>query len=251
MTSVTLARFEKSSRVFTFVDSYKACLSNDHDNCHQIESYMTGLILQMNSHADEPTGWSFASWRKGTNTACNLVGANAIMLEYALTRDDTDIVNRLLEKASALGWAFFLIDTETKSGNTLTIVFPLTSLVNQKQYARLASILAEELDEYRMELGSLAATHIVQVHRTTTPAVIPGECMDPEAEIKRTAKMYQRLNARKFEGPRPLGKLASLATAEPQFIEDDMFSWPITPAEQRIMDADALLRRIGVNLEQE
>ncbi|WP_288484722.1 hypothetical protein [uncultured Novosphingobium sp.] len=248
MIPVTLTRFEKSSRAFTNVDSYKACLSSEHDNCHSIESYMTGLIIQLHNHHDEPTGWSFAQWRKGTNIASNLVGANAIMLEYAMPRDDTAIVSRLHEKASELGWAFFLIDTETKSGNTISIVFPLTSQINPKQYARLASILAEQLDEYRMELGSLAATHIVQVHRTSTPVVFPGECLDPEREIKRTAKSYQRLNARKFEGSRPAGKAATQNTNEPQFVEDDLFSWPVTAAEQRAMDADALLRSIGVNL---
>lgn len=249
MTPITLTRFEKSSRCFTVIDSYKACLSNHDDNCAPIQSYMDGLTRQLWNHADEPTGWSFATWRRGTNLSSNLIGANAIMLEYALKRDDTEIVERLHDKAQRLGWAFFLIDTEAKSGNTITIVFPLTGQVTQAQYARLASILAEELDEYGMEHGCLAATHIVQVHRSTTPAVFQGTPLDPEREIKRTANLYQRLNARKYEGARPVGKPTTQSEATPTAIEDGLFCWFETPRERAQQEAFAIMARHGLHCE--
>lgn len=245
MTPVTLSRFEKSARCYTYVDSYKACLDSSDHNCHSIQGYMNGLVAQIISHVDEPTGWSFAEWRKGTNLSSNLVGVNAVMLEYAMSRDDTDIINRLHDKAQKLGWAFFLIDTETRSGNTLTIVFPLTSSINQAQYARLASILAEELDEYGMEHGCLAATHIIQVHRTTTPVVFQGTPMNPEREIKRTAKMYQRLNARKFEGTRPVSLHVTQSGSEAQAIEDGLFVFFETPAEKTQREALEVMARFG------
>ena len=245
MTTVTLSRFEKPARCFTGVDTYKACLSNADENCAPIQGYMDGLIRQLHNHADEPTGWSFASWRKGTNVASNLIGANAIMLEYALSRDDSEIVQRLHDRAEDLGWAHFLIDTEAKSGNTITIVFPLTSTIDQAQYARLASILAEQLDEYRMEHGCLAATHIVQVHRTTSPVVFFGTAMDPVKEIKRTAKMYQRLNARKYEGTRPVGKSFTQSEDAPQAIEDGLFVFFETPQEKTKREALEVMARYG------
>ncbi len=245
MTSVSLSRFEKSARCFTLIDNYKACLSNADENCAPVQGYMDGLIRQLHNHTDEPTGWSFATWRKGTNVASNLVGANAVMLEYALSRDDTEIVQRLHDKARDLGWAHMLIDTETKSGNTITLVFPLTSQIDQAQYARLASILAEQLDEYRMEHGCLAATHIVQVHRTTSPVVFSGTAMDPVKEIKRTAKMYQRLNARKYEGTRPSGKLLTQNENAPQAIEDGLFVFFETPQEKARREAFEVMARYG------
>ncbi|MGW8278902.1 hypothetical protein ACWGK7_05340 [Sphingomonas aurantiaca] len=162
-----------------------------------------------------------------------------------MSRDDTEIVQRLHDRAEDLGWAHFLIDTEAKSGNTITIVFPLTSAIDQAQYARLASILAEQLDEYRMEHGCLAATHIVQVHRTTSPVVFTGTAMDPLKEIKRTAKMYQRLNARKYEGTRPSGKLLTQSEDAPQAIEDGLFVFFETPQEKTQREALEVMARYG------
>jgi len=52
MTPITLSRFEKSARAFTFRDSYKGCLSNADDNCAPIESHMEGLIKQLKTYAD-------------------------------------------------------------------------------------------------------------------------------------------------------------------------------------------------------
>ncbi len=244
METITLTRFEKSTRAFTNIDSYKACLSNDEDNCHPIASYMDGLVRQLRNYPDEPTGWSFAEWSKGTNIASNLIGANAIMLEYARTRDDAEIVTRLHDRAKELGWSFFMIETETKSGNTITVVWPLTTLINQAQYARLASILVEEMDEYGMEHGCLAATHIVQVHRTSLCVVVPGRPMNPEAEIKRTAKLYQRLNARKYEGTRP-ARAITQADDAPQAVEDGLFVFFETPAEKAQREALEVMARFG------
>lgn len=246
METIALTRFEKTARAFTVIDSYKACLSNDNDNCHPIAFYMDGLVRQLRNHPEEPTGWSFAEWRKGTNIASNLIGAHAITLEYANTRDDTEIVTRLYDKAKELGWAFFLIETETKSGNTITIAWPLTTAINEKQYARLASILAEEMDEYGMAHGCLAATHIVQVHRSTLCVVERGTTLDPEAEIKRTAKMYQRLNARKFEGTRPAG-VVQQADDAPVAIEDGLFVFFETPQEKAQREALEVMARYGFN----
>lgn len=244
MTTITLSRFDKSTRAYTYVDTYKACLTSYETNCPPIQGYMDGLIKQMNKLPDEPCGWTFAQWKAGTNLASNLVAAHAIVLEYALKRDDAEIVQRLHDRATSLGWVHFLIDTEAKSGNTITVVFPLTSGINQSQYARLASILAEEMDEYGMEHGSLAATHIVNVHRSTTSCVFTtGKVLDPEAEIKRTAKMYQRLNARKYEGTRPLSK--STQSEGPLEIQDGLFTWFESPAEKKQREALEIMAQYG------
>jgi len=243
MRSIILSRFERGTRAYTFIDSYRACLDTD-ENGHSIQGYMDGLIRQMFTYHDEPTGWSFAEWRKGTNIASNLIGAHAIMLEYRIDRDDTEIVQRLHTKASDLGWTHFLIDTETRRNNTVTIVFPLTSPITGNQYARLASILAEQLDEYEMEHGCLAATHIVNVHRTSTPCVFAGTPIDPEAEIRRTAKMYQRLNARKFEGNRPAFPQRQIAE-EPVVIEDGLFLFYETPEEKVRREALEVMAQLG------
>lgn len=245
MFPVALSRFSKSDRAFTYIDAYKACLSNSADNCHPISTYMEYLIKQVNRMPDEPTGWSFAEWRKGTNVAANFVAAHAIMLEYAIPRDDTEIVTRLHDKAAKLGWAFFMIDTETKRGNSITLVFPLTTGINQGQYARLASIFAEELDEYRMEHGCLAATHIVQVHRSTISMVVEGIPLDPVKELKRTAKMYQNLRALQYEGTRPRGKPVTRSDDAPQAIEDGLFVFFETPADKAKREALEVMARFG------
>ncbi|MGT2513832.1 hypothetical protein ACVOMT_05875 [Sphingomonas panni] len=186
---------------------------------------MDGLIRQLQRHADEPTGWSFARWRRGNNAATNLLEAHAVVLEYALPREDTEIVRRLHDRAKDLGWVFFLIDTESRNGNTVTIVFPLTEGVTAAQYGRLSAVLAEQLGEYGMASGSLAATHIVHVHRSTTPAVFVGQVLDPQSEILRTADLYQGQIARRFEGQR---SARSLKATEPNDLHEPdhpLFVW--------------------------
>lgn len=252
MITTTLSRFERSSRAFTYIDNYQACLSAQDANCHPIQGYMDGLIRQLRNHPNEPTGWSFATWKAGTNLTSNLKGANAIVLEYAMPSHDTEIINRLRDRAEDMGWAYFLINTETRAGNTISIVWPLTSSINPQQYARLASIMAERVGEYRLEAGSLAATHIITVHASTLPIVVQGPALDGEAEIKRTAKLYQRLNARKWERHRP----APQSPEERQHDEagsleqsdDGLFLWPLSEAERRKRNADELLASLGVAL---
>lgn len=225
MNPIILSRFEKSTKAYTLVDSYCACLSSTATDCHSVQAYMDGLIRQLQRHADEPTGWSFARWRRGNNAAANLLESHAVVLEYALPREDTEIVRRLHDRAKGLGWAFFLIDTESRTGNTITITFPLTEGVTAAQYGRLSAVLAEQLGEYGMASGSLAATHIVHVHRHTTPAVFVGQVLDPQSEILRTADLYQDQIARRFEGQGSARSLTAISGGGSPEPHDALFVW--------------------------
>lgn len=225
MNPITLSRFEKSTKAYTLVDSYSACLSSTTTDCHSVQGYMDGLIRQLQRHSDEPTGWSFARWRRGNNAAVNLLEAHAVVLEYALPREDTEIVRRLHDRAKDLGWAFLLIDTENRAGNTITIAFPLTEGATVPQYGRLSAVLAEQLGEYGMVSGSLAATHIVHVHRSTTPAVFAGKILDPQSEILRTADLYQGQAARRFEGEGSGRSLTAIKPNDPPEPDETLFVW--------------------------
>lgn len=100
------------------------------------------------------------------------------------------------------------------------------------------------MDEYGMAHGCLAATHIIQVHRTSLCVTVRGRTLNPEAEIKRTAKLYQRLNALKYEGTHPASKSAQ-SEHEPQAIEDGLFVFYETKEEKAQREALAVMARYG------
>ncbi|WP_221234699.1 hypothetical protein [Sphingomonas aerophila] len=100
------------------------------------------------------------------------------------------------------------------------------------QYSRIASCIATELSVYGLVEGALAATHIVNIHATSLTGFERGELLDGAAYIQRTARMFQRQDARRFE--RTTARSAAAAQIEtPHYTcSDDMFAWPVTKAEQ-------------------
>jgi hypothetical protein len=202
---------------------------------------MDGLLTQLRKQPNEPRGWSFAKWGKGTNVSSNFREASAIMLEYPHSA-----FAQLKSKVEDLLWTHFWITTETKSRNTVTVVFPLTKPINDKQYARLASVLAFKIDEYGMEPGSLAAHHIVNVYETSMALVQDGprDVLNPELLIKQTEREYQNQSARKFEGTAPTR--SGVQPTTPKMVEDNLFLWPETDAERRQRELAEMEQRYGL-----
>lgn len=241
MSQITLARFEKSARCYTFNDAYAACVRAS-DRCHGIGAHMDGLIRQIQLYPDEPRGWSFASWARGTNISSNFKEAYAIVLEYPL-----DAFERLRGKVTLLGWTCIWITTETKTRNTITLAIPLNKPVNHKQYARLASVIAFKLDEYDMERGCIAAHHIVNVYATSIAVVEEGSrgVLDPVLFIKMTERDYQNQTARKFEGSAP-GKASMPVPVATVMVADDLFAWPESDAERIKRELAEIEAKLGI-----
>lgn len=246
MTKIVLTRFNSNPRSYSKQDAYVACWKDQPtDNCPSIGDYLNGLIQQMKQFRDEPTAWSFSEWSgRGTNnTIANWIAATAVVLEYR-GNDQVQVVADLHTRATDLGYAHIIMNSRSRKGeHTITIVFPLTEAIsNEKQYARLASVLSEELNQYHAASGNMAATHLIEVDADCTVAAIEGAVIAPRQKIKETAKLYQSMNPDRF--------CAASAKASAQLYEptvtshDGLFEFPATPAE----NADAVMRRLGVNL---
>jgi len=247
MTAITLTRFIVNPRSYAYSDSYKACLdSTAGDNCHSIQLYMDGLMHQMQMHHDEPTAWSFSEWRRGNNTSEYWLRATAVVLEYR-GKDLAQVTTELNAKATNLGYAHILMDSLTRNGEqTISIVFPLTEAIDKKQYARLASVLMEELGQYRAADGNMACTHLIHIDARCEQAFIPGAVIAPRAKIKETEAAYQNMDPKRFEAG---GSAAGVHLVAPiTTSHDGMFEWTPNAAEKAQIDANALLASIGVDL---
>jgi hypothetical protein len=243
MTSITLSRFQVSRRAYGFSDAYIASL-DPCPTCVPIAQHMTDTLRHMLTFTDQPTGWSFGRWRNGNNSAANLIENHAIVLEYPAGKQGA-----LIEKLANLEWRYFIImdENRTQTRNTVSVVFPLTAPVDAARYARIASVLAYQIDEYDVEEGSLSPTHIIHVHRTSTVAKVGGTVIDPEAFIART-KDYPAQNARKYQNRRTV-RAAQVHLEPPVFTQnDDLFAWPETAKEKKARAADEVLASIGVTL---
>lgn len=238
---ITLTRFNKD-RVYTRENyDFTGCIDAS-DRCHCIFQYMQSCLSRM-LDPKEPKGWSFAKWRSGTNVGSNFIEASAIMLEYPLTAWE-----RLMPKMAEEGWTHFWISTQTKNSNTVTLVLPLRSTVGDKQYARIASIFAQKLDEYGMEEGTLAAHHIIHPYRTSVIERVDGHrgLIDPLHFIKMTERQYQRKDSLKYEGDRPANHgAAKVQVNAPVYTSDDagLFVWAMTDKEKAEATEQDLLRR--------
>ena len=248
MTPITLSRFNVNPRSYSLQDTYKACWKTEaEDNCPGIGTYLDGLLRQMSKFNDEPAAWSFSEWKgKGSNnTADNWLGSTAIVLEYR-GKDLSQVAADLHTRARELGYAFLIMDSLSRKGEkTITIIFPLTERINKDQYARLASVLSEELGQYRAAEGNMACSHLIHVDKDCSLAAIEGAVIAPRQKIKETEKMWQSMDPRRFEAG---GPAAAVHLSAPVVTHDGMFVWTDTPEEKAAKTADELLRSIGVSL---
>lgn len=250
MTPITLTRFDMNPRSYSFFDAYRACWkSSDTDSCHSVAKYMTGLIQQMKRYTTEPAAWSFSEWRntKATNNTLEYwQSATAIVLEYR-GKDHSQVATDLYEKAQSLGYAFILMDSLSRKGEqTVTIIFPLSEAVNKEQYARLASVLSEELGQYRAAEGNMAATHLIHVDERCSLHMEDGAILAPRQKIKETEKLYQTMDPKRFEAA---GPFAGVQIAEPVITHGGLFEWAETAQDKAQRTADELLASIGVKLD--
>ena len=243
MYNITLTRFNVNPFSYSYADQYRGCWKSTNGDCHGIDGYMDGLIKQMARHTDEPAAWSFSEWkpRKATNNkAENWLRATAVILEYNTKNDAAEVAVALHDKATSLGYAHILMYSKSRNGDaTTTIIFPLAEAIDDKQYARLASVLMEELGQYRAASGNMAMTHLIHVDETCSFVAADGAVIAPAPKIKDTFKLYQSMDCKRFE--------ASSAKAGVQLVapmvtsSDGLFEFPETAAER-------ILRQAGLPL---
>lgn len=237
MSIIEITRFQSGDRGYSKADSSKVPLDTN-GRCQAIIQHVENAVVQLRHGQGEPRGLSFAAYKghRCVNKDTNITAVHALMLDY-----NVEQFEKLAEAAEKLGYAHLFITTENRARtlNAVTLVIPFTAPLTVSQYARIASCFASELGLYGLLEGALAATHIVNVHATTMTAFVRGELLDGEAYIKRTAKMFQNQDARKWEGREPIGQQAARVQVErPYYTTDDgLFVMPLTDAEMIVRKA--------------
>lgn len=241
--TITLTRFNVNPRSYSNEDTYKGVFMPDEENRHwDIEAHLLGLLKHMATFTDEPAAWSFSEWKgKGSNnTKDNWIAATAVVLEYR-GKDLAQVASELHTRATELGYAHLLMDSLSRKGEkTITIIFPLTESINKDQYARLASVLSEELGQYRAAEGNMAATHLVHVDKDCSVAALAGAIISPRHKIKETEKLYQSMDPRRFEAG---GPAAAVQIVAPVVTHDGLFDWGTQPET-----AGEVMERLGATL---
>jgi hypothetical protein len=237
MNTIEITRFDSGRRGYTKADASKVPV-NPEGRLEAVVLHIENAVAQLRYGQGQPRGLSFAGYRgsRCINRDSNITGVYALALDYKIGQ-----IEKVVEAADRLGYAHLIVITENRAQteNAVSLVIPFTAPLNVGQYARIASCIATELGVYGLLEGALAATHIINVHATTTTAFVRGEILDGEAYIKRTAKDFQGMDARKFEGKEPIARQAARVQMErPTFTSHDgMFEWNTTDADLIVMQA--------------
>lgn len=227
MNTMTITPFYNGPRAYSRATPYRAPVEPATRMRHVIQ-YIDNLVVQARHHSG-PTGVSFATWRGTNNADSSFVEAHALALDYRV-----EVFEELREAADRLGVArvWFTGENKARSLNTITLVIPFTGPATKAQYERIASCIAKELDAYGLIDGALAVNHIVNVHATTLTAYERGEVLDPEAFIRRTAKLYQARDAKKYHAPSRPARAADVQLSRSFVASDDgLWEFPVSDAD--------------------
>lgn len=236
MNTIEITRFNSGKRGYTKADASKVPVCPE-GRLQAVVQHIENAVTQLRYGQGEPRGLNFAEWRgsRCINQDSKLKGVHALALDYRVEQFEA-----LKEAADKLGFARLWVTTEdrAKTANAITLVIPFSAPLSVAQYARIASCIATELGIYGMLEGALAATHIVNVHATTLTAFERGEVLDGEQYIKRTAKMFQGMDARRYERPTPPPPAVKAQIERPFYTTDDgLFEMPMTDADLIVMQA--------------
>lgn len=233
MTTMTITPFYNGPRAYSRAQPYKAPVTPS-GRMTVLTQYLENLVVQARHHAG-PTGVSFATWRGSSNTDANFVEAHALALDYQVAQFEA-----LRDAADGLGWArvWFTGENKARTTNTITLVLPFAAPATKAQYERIASCVAKELDTYGLIDGALAVNHITNVHATTLTAYERGEVLDPQEYIRRTARLHQARDAKKYHAVRRPASAVRAQVDHPYVTSDDgLWSMPVRDADVIMLDA--------------
>lgn len=221
--TITLTRFKQAHKA-----------QAKHDYCElpvfgdlSLEDAMEGLIQMQRETAGQPHLWSFSDY-KATHRKEGITATTAIPLEYSIASED-----EVRAAVKNLAWACYIIETENKTGNTITVVFPLVQpITDAKDYSRLASILAVGIGAPRLAQGCGAITYLIQPRPFAKVEYHDGIMVDAAERI--TAYQGEWIEIEKFEADRVLAggtravQRAAIQAAQldpPTHTNSDLFDW--------------------------
>lgn len=146
-----------------------------------------------------PAYWSMTSYDPaGKHNNQSVQALTGIVLEYE-KRYEVELLTALKQ----MPWHFLIADTERKSGQFVSVFFPLAFEPDVNRFMRIAGVLVHQLGVYGLSKGSGTPTFLVklvggqQVHEHEGPAIglsFISETKDVQANGAITA----------YQGPKPV-----------------------------------------------
>jgi hypothetical protein len=221
--TITLTRFNKTAGGYRKLSSADLPLGDA-----TAQAMTEAALVAANDPKTQLQAWSFCQFLSGKMSSETWRAGTAIILEYMLANHDDpateDRVNALIRGAHRTQLGFFIGDTQTRYfDRTISLVFPLLEPVSPARYARLASVLAAQIDQYEAASGIIAHTHLVHCHQGSSWSWSDGPTISPDSFIRLTKDEAQTIDPQQFERRRP----AAAPTQAPTGVDSDdgLFAW--------------------------
>lgn len=154
-----------------------------------------------------PTYWSLNSYDPaGKHNKQGVRKLTGIILEYEL-RYAKDLVAALND----MPWHYLLVETERKSGQSISLFFPLAFEPDTNRYMRIAGVLAYQLGVYGLSHGSGTPTFLVKLAGGQQIAEHPGPAISMSF-IKETEDIGEASKTAldDFQGPKPAKRAVAI-----------------------------------------
>ncbi len=235
MTNLTITRFNITPSGYS---------RNDTLDCPHGPNFVELLdaCVEQIPTSNKATAWSFGKFQAGAMSGKSAVegSSSCLVLEYKNTgktpEEVADWVNEIRSAADDRGFGYYLINTMTRTRqHTLSVVFPLNTPVNEKRYARLVTVLAEQMGVGKATSGIASYTHLIHVHENTGIEYVAGPLISPDFYIKMTKHLAQNIDPTQFEKAR---SRADVHLDRPTFTTDEagLFDWPDTHKAIQILE---------------
>ena len=156
-----------------------------------------------------PKFWSMVRYNDtGKHNNQSVEGLTGIILEYE-KHYEADLLNALLRLD--LPWHYLLVETERKSGQYLSLFFPLAFEPDVSKYMRIAGVLAYQLGVYGLSAGSGTPTFLVKIVGGQNVGEHPGAAIG-QSFINETANIGDdsKTALDDFQGPKPVKQVIAI-----------------------------------------
>jgi len=168
---------------------------------HEIRGALQSVCDLLPHDTSLPAYWSMTAYDPaGKHNHQSVQALTGVVLEYE-KRYEVELLNALKQ----MPWHFLIADTERKSGQFVSVFFPLAFEPDVNRFMRIAGVLVQQLGVYGLSKGSGTPTFLVklsggqQIHEHSGPAI--GLSFISDTKDVRANGAIQA-----FQGPKPVAQ---------------------------------------------
>lgn len=165
---------------------------------HEIRGALQSVCDLLPHDTSLPAYWSMTAYDPaGKHNHQSVQALTGVVLEYE-KRYEVELLNALKQ----MPWHFLIADTERKSGQFVSVFFPLAFEPDVNRFMRIAGVLVQQLGVYGLSKGSGTPTFLVklsggqQVYEHKGPAIGLSFISD-------TKDVQANGAIQAFQGPKP------------------------------------------------